>query len=449
MKDKAALVKITEIFANAHREKSTSLGYPLNQKFDYSLMSQFLSVHLNNVGDTFDNASTLINTHELEREVLNHFGKMWNAKPRIPLTSESFWGYVLSMGATEGNMYALWSAREYLYKLKKFEYGLKKNNLDPVVFFSEESHYSIKKCTNILGLKTFQEMGNNCYPNMCPITEDGSWPYAIPVNKYGTIEIEKLSKLVEFFSQRGHQSIFVFNIGSTFRGAFDNIQDIWGKISKILEKNGFSIETSKNSTPNFWMHIDGALGASYLSYLEMGYQCNISKVHGQVFDFRLPYINSIVMSFHKWFGAPFASGIYMSKEKFRIHPDDVEYINSADSTLGGTRNGLSAVLMWYEINSTPSIMQAKTAADCEKLAEYAYSKMMNIKTKHPSFFVCRAPQSIVVFFSRPNKKITQQFHLSVKNNLAHIVVMPHVTRSIIDSFIEKMHEKDAFVEEGN
>ncbi|MCM7239185.1 pyridoxal-dependent decarboxylase [Enterobacter bugandensis] len=449
MKCNNSVFKIKEIHAKAQKEKNMSLGYPINQKFDYSIMSQLLSVNFNNIGDPFSNASTLLHTHELEQEVLDHFRKTWNANPRTPLTSESFWGYILSMGATEGNMYALWSARQYLYEIRQSELNSRSINVDPVVFYSEESHYSIKKCMNILGLKSFQEIGESSYPYMCPITEDGSWPHAVPINKDGAIEVECLSKLVDFFSRHSHQSIFVFNLGSTFRGAFDNVPVIWEKLSQTLRLNGFSIGANENSKQNFWIHIDGALGASYLSFLEIAYRYNISKVRGPVFDFRLPYVNSIVMSFHKWFGAPFASGIYMSKEKYRICQDNVQYINSVDSTLGGTRNGLSAILMWYEINSRPSIVQAKIAADCEQLAEYAFSKMEKIKLTHPSFYVCRAPQSLVVFFSRPNIKIFQQFHLSAKNNLAHIVVMPHVTRPIIDLLIERLHEEDAFTEEGN
>ena len=52
----------------------------------------------------------------MERGVLNYYASLWNAKwPHDPTDRDSYWGYVLTMGSTEGNIHALWSARNYLY----------------------------------------------------------------------------------------------------------------------------------------------------------------------------------------------------------------------------------------------------------------------------------------------------------------------------------------------
>ena len=51
----------------------------------------------------------------MEHNVLDYFASLWNAKwPHDPSDPESYWGYVLTMGSTEGNMHAMWSARDYL-----------------------------------------------------------------------------------------------------------------------------------------------------------------------------------------------------------------------------------------------------------------------------------------------------------------------------------------------
>jgi histidine decarboxylase len=55
------------------------------------------------------------NTKKVEVHVLDYFARLWNIKsPHDPSDGESYWGYLLSMGSTEGNLYGLWQAREYL-----------------------------------------------------------------------------------------------------------------------------------------------------------------------------------------------------------------------------------------------------------------------------------------------------------------------------------------------
>ena len=51
----------------------------------------------------------------METAVLDYFARLWNARlPHNPNDPESYWGYILTMGSTEGNMYGHWTARDYL-----------------------------------------------------------------------------------------------------------------------------------------------------------------------------------------------------------------------------------------------------------------------------------------------------------------------------------------------
>lgn len=436
---------LEKIYSDAQDKREISLGYPVNQKFDYSVLSPFLNLHLNNAGDPYAASGTILNTRNFEKDVLKYFARLWNACSRNPLVSQSYWGYILGMGATEGNMYALWSAREY-FRTKSYSGKIGSAVLrEPILFYSQESHYSLEKCAKVLSIASFQEVGKVFYPGQCPITADGQWPHGVPVDQYGAVDPESLSRLVSFFAANGHPPIIVLNEGTTFQGAFDDPQAVWESLYPALKAHGFCLQMDNDNHPDFWIHIDGALGAAYLPYLEMAYEEGLSSKKGPCFDFRLPFVSSVVMSTHKWYGAPFASGIYMSKEKYRMRPATLpEYIDSPDTTLCGSRNGLSALFLWYAISTVNHHKQVKTAADCMKLAEYAYEQLKTVKASHPDFQVMKGPQSLVVLFSRPNNDIFNKFQLSGRGDFAHIVIMPHVTQSAINKFVRALRDMDAF-----
>ncbi|PHM52316.1 histidine decarboxylase [Xenorhabdus sp. KK7.4] len=65
-------------------------------------------IQLNSVGDPFVAGDFRLNSKVFECAVLDYFAKLWNAPDRDSTTpGEGYWGYVLSMGSTEGNLYAL------------------------------------------------------------------------------------------------------------------------------------------------------------------------------------------------------------------------------------------------------------------------------------------------------------------------------------------------------
>ena len=80
---------------------SQQIGYPANQKFDYSPLLPFLKYSLNNVGDPFHDSNYWSNTHGIEREVITRFAGLMRLDP------EEAWGYVTS-GGTESNLYGLY-----------------------------------------------------------------------------------------------------------------------------------------------------------------------------------------------------------------------------------------------------------------------------------------------------------------------------------------------------
>ena len=201
------------------------LGFQSTLGNDYGVLSTYLSMSCNNHGDPFKPGFARNNTKWMERNVLDYYASLWNAKwPHDDSDPESYWGYILTMGSSEGNIFGLWKARDYLQgkfiftqdksKLDSRQHKVSKpltvqavapsdnsNAYNPVVSYSKDTHESISKGVEMLELKTFYEVGINQYPKYCPL--DTEWPCEVPscdgVSGPGSIDIDVLYKLVKFF----------------------------------------------------------------------------------------------------------------------------------------------------------------------------------------------------------------------------------------------------------
>ncbi len=98
-------------------------GFQANQNQKYSDYACLLDMHTNNIGDPFTGGLFTLNSKFCERAVLDYFAALWNydwphREKQEDLGDDDYlsryWGYVLSMGFTEGNLYGLYNARDYL-----------------------------------------------------------------------------------------------------------------------------------------------------------------------------------------------------------------------------------------------------------------------------------------------------------------------------------------------
>ena len=79
----------------------TDLSMPEYEK----VLSPYLGIMSNNVGDPYTAGTFTINTKVMECNVLDYYASLWNAKWPYKLEDpETYWGYVLTMGSTEGNV---------------------------------------------------------------------------------------------------------------------------------------------------------------------------------------------------------------------------------------------------------------------------------------------------------------------------------------------------------
>jgi histidine decarboxylase len=113
-----ALAQFKDFIETQHASFS---GFQGNQDQDYAGRYPYLlDMHANNIGDPFSSGRYTLNSKFCERAVLDYFAALWNNN--WPHTEDSdqedagqrYWGYVLTMGFTEGNIYGLYNARDYL-----------------------------------------------------------------------------------------------------------------------------------------------------------------------------------------------------------------------------------------------------------------------------------------------------------------------------------------------
>jgi len=343
--------------------EKTFLGYPCDAEFDYAPLYKFLKFPLNNVGDPYEDSTYRIQTKEFEREVLKFFAKL------LHIRKNDYWGYITN-GGTEGNQYGLYAARETLPKAP--------------VFFSDHTHYSVKKNVHILRM------------NQCIVRSQPN----------GEMDYEDFAKKI-----RGRKTaIVVANIGTTMTGAVDDIQ----RITEILEKHKV----------RYYIHADAALYGMVLPF------CSDVK-----FDFRTK-INSIAISGHKFLGSPVPCGILLArKESIKCLQNYIEYIGAHDTTLSGSRDAFTPLVLWYRLKTKGLHGFRKQVKYSLSLADYLVSELEKIGWPNVG------KSYITVWFERPSQKIVNKWELAANKDVAHVICLPHESKKELHKFVMELHEE--------
>ena len=397
-------------------------------------------------GDPFVDGPCALNLKWMERSVLDYLASIWHAKwPHDPSDPESYWGYVMSLDTTESAYYCLHCARDYLsgkyidqasnptssdgdprkvdvYRQGHYDETSNPNAYKPVAFFSSEAHESLKKAAHLVNIPTFCSIGTQLYPNECPLGT--AWPQCVPCEDGdagpGTVDIEALAQLVDFFSGKGHPIVVVFNCGSHFKGACDDVERAGKVLIPILKKNGMyertlQVNDTLCSRKGFWFHVDGVMGAFYMPFLEMAYRKGLTEEKpGPVFDFRLDFVASLAANFHTWCGSPWPCAVFMSRSSYQLHRT-VSHFGFFDTVLSGARNLLSTVQLWTHIGSTSCEEQVKRVVECFKATRELEEELKKLQQEIGiDLWVARSPHSLVIQFRRPADNIVEKYHLATK-----------------------------------
>ena len=285
---------------------------------------------------------------------------------KIP--ESNFWGYVTN-GGTEGNMHGLFLARE-LYP-------------NGILYFSAESHYSITKIARVLNMESV----------------------VVPATSEGAMDMRQLDTLIEKSQDR--TPIFNLNIGTTMRGGIDSIDGVL----EVLHKHGIR---------EYHIHCDAALFGMLLPFLEGAPVVNFTKP-----------IDSVAISGHKFIGSPVPCGVSLTKKEYiEKITRPIEYIGTLDTTISGSRNSFSPMVLWYAIQQRGYDGFKEEANACIENARYLGSELGRI-----GYTSCVNDFSNTVLFDQPPSAIREKWQLASQKGKSHVVVMQHVTKKVIDRFV--------------
>merc|ERR1719390_207266 len=87
-------------------------------------------------------------------------------------------------------------------------------------------------------------------------------------------------------------------------------------------------------------------------------------------------IDSIAVSGHKMLGCPMPCGIALSrKEHVKKVEQRIDYLNSVDTTIMGSRNGQAALYLWYSLRKKGVAGIKRDVVHCMETAQYLRDKI--------------------------------------------------------------------------
>lgn len=352
------------------RKSSVHFGYPYNLMYNHEELYEFMKYSINNLGDPYITSNYGVHSRQFECSVIDFFADLWK------MEKDSYWGYVTTCG-TEGNLHGILLAREC--------------HPDGILYSSRETHYSIFKAARYYRMDA----------------------KAIPTLPMGEIDYDALAS--EIAKNRDRPVIINVNIGTTVKGAVDNLD----RILRILKTLDIPRE-------RFHIHVDGALFAMMMPFVDWAPDISFEKP-----------IDSIAVSGHKMLGCPMPCGIALSrKEHVKKVEQRIDYLNSVDTTIMGSRNGQAALYLWYSLRKKGIAGIKRDVVHCMETAGYLRDKITE------KGLTCRLNDlSCTVVLERPmDDRFIKRWQLACEEDIAHVVVMPNVTKNKIDKFVEELVE---------
>jgi len=369
--------KLDAFWSYCVKNQYFNIGYPESADFDYTLLERFMRFSINNCGDWSEYCNYLLNSFEFEQEVMEYFADLF----KIPF--EDSWGYVTN-GGTEGNMFGCYLGREIFP--------------DGTLYYSKDTHYSVAKIVKLLRIKS---QVVESLPN-------------------GEVDYDDLMKKIADDKEQ-HPIIFA-NIGTTVRGAIDNI----ATIQERLRQAGFKRE-------DYYLHADAALSGMILPFVDSP----------QPFTFA-DGIDSIGVSGHKMIGSPIPCGIVVAKRKnVDMISVEIDYISAHDKTITGSRNGHTPMMMWQAIKSHSLQDWQRRITHSLEMAQYAVDRLQKAGIN-----AWRNKNSITVVFPCPSEAVWKKHCLATSGDVAHLITTAHHLDSqkideLIDDVIADSNSKAA------
>jgi histidine decarboxylase len=284
------------------------------------------------------------------------------------------WTGYLTTGGTEANIYSLWLART------KFP--------NAVLYVSTAAHYSINKAAHLLSLPTAPVVA----------APHGELDYADLRNQAGR--------------HRSRPAIVVATIGTTMAQATDSVP----RIHQALDAAGIT---------HRWVHADAALAGVPLTHTGR-----------DDFDLAPGGADSLMVTGHKWWGTPLPVGVALARRRPSQHPDaSVSYIGSRDTTLAGSRSGLTALMVWHAISQFGPDGHRQRAERAQAVAEYACRRLASIG------WPCWRNDGAITVMLRPlPDPLRQRWPMPVEGPRpwSRFICMPGVTTDHVDALVDDL-----------
>ncbi|MCG8619756.1 MAG: histidine decarboxylase [Desulfobacterales bacterium] len=286
---------------------------------------------------------------------------------------DNYWGYVTN-GGSEGNLYGLYIARELYPK--------------GITYYSQDTHYSVSKNLHLLNMRHIM----------------------IRSRANGEMDYEDLRETLKI--HRDKPAIIFANIGTTMTEAKDDLN----RIQSILDE----LVITEN-----YIHSDAALCGGLAPFISPR----------AAFDFA-DGADSISVSGHKSFGSPIPCGIVVAKKNNvnRI-ARSIAYIGSLDTTITGSRNGLTPLFLWYMIRKYGKDGLKQRVDHALGMAAYTEKRL-----KEAGVDAWRNPNAITVVFPDAGPRVKEKWQLATANGQTHLICMPNVTQGQIDEFITDLNQ---------
>ncbi|DBB10043.1 hypothetical protein WJX82_006697 [Trebouxia sp. C0006] len=297
------------------------------------------------------------------------------------IDSEDYWGYITNCG-TEGNLHGILVGRE--------------NHPDGVLYASKETHYSVFKAGKMYRMPTEA------------------------VNTLPTGEIDYEHFRMRLRANQNKPAIVNVNIGTTVKGAVDDLD----RVLEVLTEEGFDED-------RFYIHCDGALFGLMIPFVKQA----------PMVTFKKP-IGSVSVSGHKFVGAPVPCGVVITRKEYvEALSSDVEYLNSRDATIMGSRNGHAPLYLWYTLTKKGYEGMRKDVEKCLRNAHLLKSMLEKVGIK-----TMLNELSSTVVFERPlEESFVKKWQLACQGDIAHVVVMPNITLDKLEVFVQDLIQSRARV----
>lgn len=383
------------------RQRTSMLGYPVNMNFPPAAffdwrkklnaagLNQF---NFNNVGDPFKHSHFSFNTHDFEKELIERFGAIYGFR------RNQAWGF-LSNSGTDSNMHGIYIGRTLLKS---------RTGVMPKIYFTREAHYSIQILRDLMNLE---------------------W-IVVATETDGSMDINDLEHKLK--ANPDHPALIVATIGTTFKGAIDPIDGIQ---SKLVGRESY-------------LHLDAALFGGYLPHTPFAEELLHSRPPIQSERY-----HSIAVSCHKFFGLPSPAGLFITTQSVfeafetqfgKIH--DSQYLLQIPGTITCSRDSVKPAEFHFFSSEKDFSRQA---ADARKMLDNTNYLLNEMKTHYSHLEPIRTDtRSSIIYFRKPADKIVDRYTLATMGierngqsvSHAHVVVMPHVEKKILDHFLEDLAE---------